>query len=370
MTRGTGRVAPQLPAGADRPPVLLEHVARSPARERPRQPARVDRKSDPAGAPGEWRGSGVHTGLSGWEIASCPFPARSRPPTLRTPSSPTLPQAPARRMAIVIARPEGIGIFPGDGGGLRPSRTRSPPLPRLRREQFPARTGCPRRRPVLSPAVAGGSRASTCSLSRCGRGSRTACSYTRQSGGSRAACSHSSRCGGSRVAVLPLLRLRATRSAARSHTRFREGSGHSCSLARFREGSRERLSTPCLHKGTCATESVRGSVCVTAVLSRGPVITSTTTSKGTPAPSLPSCPETEGAGISRLSDPTELCRLEDKSTLAARSLRRANRRSRTRAPCMWVHCSHNMAISPLLIVRHYNNIRQSNKLYTVQYYTS
>ena len=52
-------------------------------------------------------------------------------------------------------------------------------------------------------------------------------------------------------------------------------------------GVQGRLSTPCLHTGTCATESARGSVCVTAVLSRGPVITSTTTSKGTPAPSLP-----------------------------------------------------------------------------------
>ena len=80
----------------------------------------------------------------------------------------------------------------------------------------------------------------------------------------------------------------AARSTARSHTRFREGSGPpSRSLALFREESRGRLSTPCLHKGTSATESVRGSVCMTAVLSRGPVVTFTTTSKGTPAPSLP-----------------------------------------------------------------------------------
>ena len=89
-----GRAAPKLQAGADRLlSVLLEHVARSPARERPHQPARVDRKSDPAGAPGEWWWSGIHPVLSGREIASCPFPARSRPPTLRTPSSPTLPPA-------------------------------------------------------------------------------------------------------------------------------------------------------------------------------------------------------------------------------------------------------------------------------------
>ena len=56
-----------------------------------------------------------------------------------------------------------------------------------------------------------------------------------------------------------------------------------------------------------------------AVLSRGPVRTATTTSNGAPAPSAPPSP---------LSDPTELCRLEDESILVARSLRRAKRRSR------------------------------------------
>ena len=98
---------------------------------------------------------------------------------------------------------------------------------------------------------------------------------------------------GSRVAALPLLHLRATRSTACSHARFREGSGPSCSLTRFREGSRGRLSAPCLHKGTIATESVWGSVCITAVLSRGPVRTATTTCNGAPAPSAPPPPRPE-----------------------------------------------------------------------------
>ena len=39
------------------------------------------------------------------------------------------------------------------------------------------------------------SRTSTCSLSRCGKGSWTACSHARRSGGSRTACSRSSRRG-------------------------------------------------------------------------------------------------------------------------------------------------------------------------------
>ena len=158
---------------------------------------RVDRKSDPAGAPREWRGSGVHPGLSGREIASCPFPARSRPPMLRTPSCPTLP--PAHRMAIVIAHPEGIGIFPGDRWGLRLNETWSPP--------------------------------------RCGG-----------PGWRRCLCCACAKPG----------------PTARSHTRFREGPGFPV-LSSLSRGVQGRLFTPCLHKGTYATESVWGSVCLTAV---------------------------------------------------------------------------------------------------------
>ena len=88
-----------------------------------------------------------------------------------------------------------------------------------------------------------------------------------------------------------------------------------CSLTRFHEGSRRgRLSSPCLHKGSSATESIRGSVCVTAVLSRGPVNTATTTSKGTPAPSLSG---DRVPGVGRPSDPMELCRLGDESVVSA-----------------------------------------------------
>ena len=58
------------------------------------------------------------------------------------------------------------------------------------------------------------------------------------------------------------------------------------SLSREGPGGTYPLLVSCLHKGTSATESFRSSVCVAAVLSRGPVITSTTTSKGTTAPSF------------------------------------------------------------------------------------
>ena len=112
---------------------------------------------------------------------------------------------------------------------------------------------------------------------------------------------------------MPLLRLRAARSTAHSHTRFREGSGPSCSLIRFREGSRGHSSTHCLHKGL----SLRDSRALT-----GSSDHSYHHVQGTHAPSSP-CPETEGSGVGRQSEPTELYRLLNESTLTARYLRRA-----------------------------------------------
>ena len=152
-----------------------------------------------------------------------------------------------------------------------------------RREQFPARSCCPVCRPVLSRAVAGGPGHQTVHSLSVARGPRQP--VRTLSGAGVQGCLFALKPlrgvqgGGVVFAALTCqfthLLPRRVRAFLFSHSLSRGGPRGNYSLL-----------VSCLHKGTSATESFRGSVCVAAVLSRGPVITSTTTSKGTPAPSF------------------------------------------------------------------------------------
>ena len=190
-----------------------------------------------------------------------------------------------------------------------------------RREQFPARSCCPGCRPVLSRAVAGGPGHQTVHSLSVARGPRQP--VRTLSGAVVQGCLFALKplrgvqSGGVVFAALTCqfthLLPRRVRAFLFSHSLSREGPGGNYPLL-----------VSCLHKGTSATESFRSSVCVAA---KGDSDHIHHHFQGDTCSLLLPCLETEGSGLDPQSDPTQLCRLVDESTLTARSFRRAKRQS-------------------------------------------